>query len=114
MAHDERIDEIRTKLEASRWDVFCGLEDLNRQLDFGARIRQSIRTEPWKWIAAVAVTGIVAGRLAPILVRRSAKGWASRLGSQVARHAVAAAVPMLAAMAGEAFERRRQRASADR
>jgi hypothetical protein len=109
MAQDDRIDEIRTELEAARWDVFCSLDDVSRQLDLGARIRQSIRTEPWRWVAAIALTGLVAGKLVPLLFRRSARGWASQLGSQVARNAVAAAVPVLAAMAGEALERRRQR-----
>jgi hypothetical protein len=106
MADQQNIHELRNELEATRWDMYCGVEDLTHQFDFPSRLRKSIRSEPWKWLAGVALVGIVAGRVAPMLLRRSGGNWISRAAANFARQTAAVAVPLVITYAGEALQRR--------
>jgi hypothetical protein len=108
MADEQNIHELRNELEATRWDMYCGVEDLSHQFDFSGRLRKSIRTEPWKWLAGVALAGIVAGRVAPILLRRSGRNWLTRAATHFARQTAAVALPLVMTYAGEALQRRQQ------
>lgn len=111
MADQQSIHELRTELEAARWDIYCGLTDLRHQLDIPSRVRHSVRSQPWKWVGGIALAGLAAGKLLPMLLRRPARTWGGRLLGQMARQGAAVAVPLVMAAAGELIQRRQAAAA---
>ncbi|MGI8602169.1 MAG: hypothetical protein ACR2OZ_04120 [Verrucomicrobiales bacterium] len=108
MADDQNIHELRTELEASRWDMYSGVQDVTHQLNVPSRVRRSLRQEPWKWLVGIAVVGVVAGRALPFLLRHSPKGWISRTAVRMLRQSAVTALPVALHYATEALQRRQQ------
>lgn len=95
------IQELRTRIEASRWKMYDGIHELEDQFNFSRRIRSEFGQHPLKWTAISAGVGLAAAKLLPLLLGGKQKGWAGRVLSPLVRTAAVAAMPLLAQKASQ-------------
>lgn len=103
---NSEIQELRTRLEASRWNIHHGLHQLEDKLNVSRRLRSEFKEHPVKWVAVSAGVGLVAAKLLPLLLGGRKRSWFGKMVSPLVRAAAVAAMPLLATKASEWMSQR--------
>lgn len=59
------ISQLRTRLEACRWQIKCGSDALSESLDIPQRVKRELSAHPWRWVAAGLACGTSLAWLLP-------------------------------------------------
>lgn len=92
VADRSSIQELRTRLEVSRWQVYDGLQRLEDRLNVPRRLQTECKEHLVKWAAVSLGAGFVAAKAAPVLLRLAGTPW------KLLRAAVVLGLPVLATM----------------
>ncbi len=95
-APDRDIQELRTRLESSRWRIHQGLHAVEDKLNVSRKIRTEFKEHPLRWVAVSAGLGLVAAKVVPMLFGGKKQGFLGRLFSPLLRVAATAAIPLVA------------------
>ena len=94
-SRESDIQELRTQLQASRWQMHDNLQRLEDQLNVPRRIKSEVTEHPVKWAAIALGAGIVVAKVVPILMRASGKKWVTQMLAPALRLAFVSAIPAL-------------------
>jgi hypothetical protein len=95
-APEQNIQQLRTQLESSRWQMHNGIQRIEDQLNVSKRVRTEFKEHPMKWVAISAGIGLVAAKVIPLLLGGGKRGVMGRMLTPLLRAGAAAAVPLLA------------------
>jgi hypothetical protein len=74
VADPSNIQELRTRLEVSRWQLYEGIQRLEDRLNVPLRIQTQLAEHPVKWAAVSLGAGIVTAKATPFLLRAMGTG----------------------------------------
>jgi hypothetical protein len=92
---ESHIQELRTQLQTSRWQLHDTIHHLEDRLNVPQRIKTTVAAHPIKWAAAALGVGVIAAVAVPWLVRGRGRAWMRRLISPALRIAILATLPAL-------------------
>jgi hypothetical protein len=95
VAHEPNIQELRTQLQASRWQLHATIQQLENRLNVPRRIRSQMAEHPFKWVILAVGAGFIAAGVAPRILRVGSKGWMRNLVTPVLRIAIVTVLPKL-------------------
>jgi hypothetical protein len=95
VAHEPSIQELRTQLQASRWQLHDTIQHLEDRLNVPRRIKSQMAEHPFKWVILAVGAGVIAASVAPRILRAGGKGWIRSLVTPVLRIAIVTALPKL-------------------
>ena len=89
------IQELRTRLEASRWQLYDSVQRIGEGINIPRRLRSDLADHPIKWAAVSVGAGVVAAQILPWLLRRKGRSWAASILLPAIRTAGVAVIPMI-------------------
>jgi hypothetical protein len=94
-AHESDIQELRTQLQASRWQLHDTLQSLEERFNVPRRIKSQVAEHPLKWAALALGAGVIAASVVPLLLRAGNKRWFGSLLAPALRIGLMTALPKL-------------------
>jgi hypothetical protein len=94
-AHESDIQQLRTQLQASRWQLHDSLQQLEERFNVPQRIKNQVAEHPLKWAALAVGAGAVAASVVPLVLRRGRNQWLRSLLAPALRIAFVSALPKL-------------------
>jgi hypothetical protein len=89
VASQSDIQELRTRLERSRWQLHDGIHQLESQLNGTPRLANSShRSSSMRWMAVTMAAGLALVKMMPWLVHGTRQPWFRRLFPAVSRAAL--------------------------
>lgn len=106
-ARESEIQDLRTQLQASRWQLQDGIQHLGSQFNVPRRIRTKLAEHPLTWVAVSVAAGLVAAKVLPSLLRGTGKSWLRGLVPMALRAGAMLALPLLAPVKAMALSKAR-------
>jgi hypothetical protein len=94
-ANESDIQELRTQLQASRWQLHDTLQQLENRFNVPRRIMSQVAEHPFKWTALAVGAGVIAAGVVPLLFRAGGKRWFGSLLAPALRIGLMTALPKL-------------------
>jgi hypothetical protein len=89
------IQQLRTELQVSRWEMHDNIQKLEDHLNVPRRLMGEFQAHPIKWAALAVGLGIVAATTLPLAARLARTSGLLRLLSPALRMGLVAALPLL-------------------
>jgi hypothetical protein len=89
------IQQLRTALQASRWQMHDNIQKLEEHFNVPRRLRTQLEAHPVKWAALALGCGIALATALPAVARITRRSGLLRLLSPAIRMALMAALPLL-------------------
>lgn len=94
--HQSDIQELRNRLQLSRWQIHDTFHQVEEQLNVPRRIKSEVAQHPVKWLALALGAGVVATKTLPLLMRAAQNRWLRQFITAGVRMAAVSALPLLA------------------
>lgn len=97
VANQSNIQELRTRLEISRWQLHDGIQQLENRLNGTSPRTASHRRDPrsMRWMALSIGAGLVMVKAMPWLLHGTSRRWFRRMFPGVARAALLIGLSMM-------------------
>lgn len=95
VAHGSNIQELRTQLQASRWQLHDTIQQLEDKLNVPRRIKNQVAEHPLTWVLLAVGAGMIAAGVVPLILRAGSRGWVRNLVTPALRIAIVATLPKL-------------------
>ena len=93
VGHETDIQELRTRLQASRWRMHDTIQRLEDQIYVSQRIKNGVASHPLRWVALAMGVGLVTGAMGPWIMRLTDYKMIRKLPGLAFRIALIAALP---------------------